>query len=157
MISSLPRPALLAVLAMLGLLTGCNRKPTVGDHVYVTWSTHDYPAIIREAPTASKFKVHFDGYDDTWDQEVTKDRVKGFVEGTPINPEPPDIVRVKALKAAQTNHYQQGAKVRVEWHGQIYGATINGIVGPERYRIRYDGYGPEWDEVVGISRIQQQK
>ena len=32
--------------------------------------------------------------------------------------------------------------------------SINAIVGQERYRVHYDGYGPEWDETVELSRIQ---
>jgi hypothetical protein len=36
----------------------------------------------------------------------------------------------------------------------MYPATITGIVGQERYRIHYDGYGNEWDDTVGLQRIQ---
>ena len=142
------------VLALLVVLAGCSRKFAVGDHVLVEWEGKDYPAMIKEAPSSSKFRVHYDGYDDVWDQEVTKDKIKGLVEGTVVAPEPPAKVRAKAIQAAQTNVYKIGDRVRVEWHGQIYPAIIAGIVGQERYRIRYDGYGTEWDETVGLSRIQ---
>ena len=81
-------------------------------------------------------------------------RIKGTVEGTVIPPEPPAKVRAKALQAAQTNIHKIGDRVRVEWHGQMYPAVITGIVGQERYRIHYEGYGPEWDETVGLSRLQ---
>jgi hypothetical protein len=147
------RSALL-LLALLVSLTGCPRKFAVGDHVFVEWEGQNYPAMIKEAPSSSKFKVHYDGYDDVWDQEVTRDKIKGLVEGVVVQPEPPAKVRAKAIQAAQTNVYKIGDRLRVEWHGQIYPATISGIVGQERYRIRYDGYGPEWDETVGLSRIQ---
>ena len=71
-----------------------------------------------------------------------------------LAPEPPAKVRAKAIKAAQSNMYKMGERVRVEWHGQIYPAQITGIVGQEKYRVNYDGYGHEWDEIVGLSRIQ---
>jgi hypothetical protein len=135
-------------------LAGCKRAPGVGDHVLVQWEGGEYPAHIIEAPAPTKFKVHFDGYADIWDEVVTKDRIKGLVEGPVPTPEPPAKVRVKALQAAQNNKYKINDRVRVEWHGQIYQATITGIVGQEQYRVRYDGYGPEWDEIVGLSRIQ---
>jgi hypothetical protein len=45
--------------------------------------------------------------------------------------------------------------VKAEWHGFQYTAVIVGIVGPERYRIHYEGYGNEWDENVGRDRLQQ--
>ena len=60
----------------------------------------------------------------------------------------------KALQAAESNTYKANDRVRVEWHGQLYMATVTAIVGQEKYRIKYDGYGPEWDETVGLSRIQ---
>lgn len=135
-------------------LAGCKPSYGVGDHVLVHWEGNDYPAVIKEVPSPAKYKVHYDGYADIWDELVTKDRIKGFVEGTPPTPEPPAKVRAKAMQAAQNNRYKLNDRVRVEWHGQIYAGTITGIVGQEQYRVRYDGYGPEWDEIVGLARIQ---
>lgn len=136
------------------LLGGCKRQYTVGDHVYVEWEGNDYPAVIIAATSPTKYKVHYDGYDNTWDEVVPRDRIKGLIEGPARHPEPPAKVRAKALQAAQTNRYKNGDRVRVEWHGQLYMATINAIVGQERYRVHYDGYGPEWDETVDSTRIQ---
>lgn len=135
-------------------LPGCKRQYSVGDHVYVEWEGKDYPAVIVAIQSPTKFKVHYDGYDESWDEVVPRDRVKGLVEGTPRHPEPPAKVRTKALQAAQTNTYKINDRVRVEWHGQLYMATVVGIVGHERYRVHYDGYGPEWDETVDLKRIQ---
>ena len=143
----------LAALAALGL-AGCKRPHSVGDHVYVEWEGNEYPAVIIAAVSPTKYKVHYDGYDSVWDETVPNHRIKGLVEGTPRHPEPPPKVRAKALQAAQTNRYKSGDRVRVEWHGQLYSATITSTVGQERYRVHYDGYGPEWDETVDISRIQ---
>lgn len=133
---------------------GCKRSYGVGDHVLVQWEGNDYPAMIKEVPAPAKFKVHYDGYADIWDEVVPKDRIKGLVEGPVPAPEPPAKVRAKAMQAAQNNRYKLNDRVRVEWHGQIYPGTITGIVGHEQYRVRYDGYGPEWDEIVGLARIQ---
>jgi hypothetical protein len=148
--------ALLRALAGVAAVSsqGCQRSVQVGDHVYVEWEGKEYPAFIKEATSPAKFKVHFDGYDDSWDQVVTKDRIKRPVEGAPVHPEPPPKVRAKAMKAVQTNQYKTGDRVRVEWHGVVYPAIVTGIVGTERYRVHYEGYGPEFDENVGLSRIQ---
>jgi hypothetical protein len=150
------------------LTTGCKRHFTVGDHVFVEWECADagasvskadcsYPAVILEAPSLSKYKVHYDGYDPVWDELVSRDRIRGYVEGQVNAPEPPAKVRDKVLQAAKTNHYKLNDHVRVEWHGQLYPALVRGIVGPERYLIAYDGYGPEWNETVGSARIQPLK
>ena len=155
LLSSLHRAGATVGLLCLALAgAGCKRSYTVGDHVLVEWEGNVYPAMITEAAGPGKFKVHFDGYDPCWDESLAKDRLKGHVEGPVVHPEPPAKVRAKAIQAAQTNIYRIGDKVRVEWHGQIYQAVITGIVGQERYRIHYEGYGNEWDETVGLARIQ---
>lgn len=135
-------------------LGACKRQYAVGDKVLVEWEGNVYPAVILEAVSPTKYKVHFEGYDTVWDEVVVRDRIRGLAEGKVVHPEPPPKVRAKALQAAQTSMYKVGDRVRVEFHGQMYPAVITAIVGHERYRIHYEGYGPEWDETVGLSRIQ---
>lgn len=144
--------ALLLALALV--LGGCKRQYAIGDHVLVTWEGNVYPAEVIEVVGPTKFKIHYQGYDDIWDEVVPRERIRGLVEGNVVNPPPPPKVRSKGLQASQTNVYKIGDRVRVEWHGQMYPAVVTGIVGQERYRIHYDGYGSEWDETVGLSRIQ---
>jgi len=134
--------------------SGCDRPYDVGDHVLVEWEGSVYPAHITEVPGPGKVKVHYDGYDDIWDEVVPRSRVKGRVEGQVSIPDPPEKVRRTAVNAAKTNQYKIGDRVKVEWHGTFYSAVIVGIVGPERYRVHYEGYGNEWDENVGRERIQ---
>jgi hypothetical protein len=135
-------------------LTACKRSPAVGDRVMVEWESNTYPAMVMDALSPTRFKIHYEGYDTVWDEVVPRDRIRGPVEGPVAAPEAPAKVRAKAMKAAQTNVYKMGDHMRVEWHGQIYPATVSGIVGQEKYRVSYDGYGHEWDEIVGLSRIQ---
>jgi hypothetical protein len=141
------------LLALLLGLPGCKRPYGVGDHVLVEWEGGVYPAMIVATEGPTKFKVHYDGYDAIWDEVVVRDRIKGAVEGNVVHPEPPPKVRQKAMSAAQTNVYRIGDRVRVEWQGHMYPAVITSIVGQERYRIHYEGYGNEWDETVGLNRI----
>ena len=145
--------AVLLALALV-VLAACKRSYAIGDHVLVEWEGQNYPAKVIDAPAAAKFKVHYDGYDDSWDEVVPRGRIKGLVTGPVVQPPPPAKVRAKALKAAQSNYYKGGERVRVEWHGQMYPAVIAGIVGHELYKIHYEGYGNEWDEIVPRSRIQ---
>ena len=135
-------------------LGACKRQYAVGDRVLVDWEGSVYPAKILEAVSPTKYKVNFEGYDAVWDEVVPRDRIRGIAEGNVVHPEPPPKVRAKALQAAQTNLYKVSDRVRVDFHGQMYTAVITAIVGQERYRIHYEGYGPEWDETVGLSRIQ---
>lgn len=49
-----------------------------------------------------------------------------------------------------------GAKdeVDVEWRGRWWPATVLDRRGVGRYLVHYEGYGDEWDEVVGPERIR---
>lgn len=146
----------LAIPALVLLLAGgpgCSRAYDVGDHVLVEWEGKVYPAMIKEIPGPGKVRVHYDGYDEIWDETVARSRLKGRVEGEVPVHEPPDKVRRTAAQASKTNQYRLGDRVKVDWHGHYYSAVIVGVVGPERYRIHYEGYGNEWDENVGRDRI----
>lgn len=50
--------------------------------------------------------------------------------------------------------FKVGDKITVEWKGSNYPATVTAVAGANQYKIHYDGYGAEWDEVVGPSRIR---
>lgn len=148
------RPAVHRYLALVAFVAACSRSYRVGDEVMVEWEGKEYPAVILSAPTPAKFKVHYEGLDDVWDEEVPKSRLKGFRTGAEQRPEPPAKVRQKALEAAQTNTYRVGDHVRVEWRDKLYPAQIIDVVGKEKYRVHYEGYPSEFDENVGLSRIQ---
>jgi hypothetical protein len=55
--------------------------------------------------------------------------------------------------AACAKGRSKGDHVMVEWKGSNYPAVITEVVSSGQYKIHYDGYGAEWDEVVGDSRI----
>ncbi len=144
-------PILLLLVALMG---GCKRAYDVGDHVLVEWEGKIYPAMIIDIPGPGKVKVHYDGYDEMWNELVARSRIKGLVEGPVEIPEPPAKVSRTAAESAKTNHYKIGDRVKAEWHGHYYPAVIVGIVGPERYRVHYERYGSEWDEYVGRDRLR---
>lgn len=144
------------VLLLLALTApaGCNRSYRVGDEVMVEWEGKEYPAVIMAAEGPTKFKVHYDGYDEAWDELVPKARIKAFRTGNEPIPDPPAKVRQKAMEAAQTNTYRVGDHVRVHWKERLYNAQIVDVVGKERYKVHYEGFGNEWDEIVGLNRVQ---
>ena len=143
---------LLAILMFA--LVACSRSYRAGDEVMVEWEGKEYQAVILAVDGPTKFKVHYDGYDDAWDEVVVRSRIKDYRRGDEPRPEPPAKVRQKAALAAQTNTYRLGDQVKVEWNGRFYPAQIVDVVGKERYRVHYDGYGSEWDENVSLNRIQ---
>ena len=59
--------------------------------------------------------------------------------------------RIKA--AANANQFQVGQAVLVLWRGNWYKATVMQAE-KGNYYVTYPGYGREWDEWVGPSRIR---
>ena len=78
---------------------GCSRSYDVGDHVLVEWEGKEYPAMIIEVPGPGRVKVHYDGYDELWDETIPRSRVKGRVTGPVAPVEPPAKVRRTAAAA----------------------------------------------------------
>jgi len=145
------------------IAAGCKENYVVGDHVLVEWEKSFYPAVIIEVEGPARYRVHFDGYDAIWDQSVNVTKIKGRVTGPVVPPPPPAKVlrRMGAPVASSSgddggtpSRYKKDQRVRVRWHGKIYSATIVEVLGNERYRVHYAGFGDEWDEEIDVSRIK---
>jgi hypothetical protein len=159
----------LAFVALAG--SACEQPYRIGEYVLVEWEAGQapYPAYIVEQKGKARYSVHFDGYADRWDQEVTIDKIKGRVKGHVLRPPPPKKVqaaqglklrnaqkgsKVKGVASATpVAQYQAGDKVKVRWRGTVYPATILSVVGPDQYVIHYDGHESAWDETLGAARI----
>ncbi|MCU0658398.1 MAG: hypothetical protein MUF64_25010 [Polyangiaceae bacterium] len=145
------------ILAALLLSLACSTPYRVGDRVLVEWDGNDYPASILVIESQARFRVHFEGYESIWDESVPATRIKGKVQGHITPPPPPPRVRARMSAGSKTptSTFRQGDRVKVEWKGAFYTATILEVIGNERYRVHYDGYDANWDEVVDITRIQR--
>jgi hypothetical protein len=162
------RTVLMALLS-LAILLGCSKPYRVGEFVLVEWEPGKvYPAYIVEISSSARYRVHFDGYDARWDEDVGIDRIKGRVEGPVTLPPPPEKVAraLLAPKASPTssaasagsaalavNPYKPGDRVRVTWRGSIYSATVLDVVAKDRVLVHYEGYENVWDEAVHTDRI----
>ncbi len=150
----------------LFLLAGCRRAHQVGDHVLVDWRGGDYPAVIVGVEGPAKFHVHYDGFSEDWDEVIPATRIHGRLSTapTPVTTGPQTGRSRKPPASASGSAppppvppsvYKLGDRVRVEWHGSVYTATIVAVLGDDRYRVHYEGYGSEWDEDIALSRIQR--
>jgi hypothetical protein len=147
-----------------GALPACAPDYRIGEYVWVEWDGREYPAYIVDAKGKSRFRVHFDGYDVRWDEDVTVDRIKRRVEG-PVTPPPPPgkVARAMGLEpqpsgsASAPSSRVVGERVRVRWRGSIYSATIVATEGPGKFLVHYEGYGSEWDEVVSEDRVMSHR
>lgn len=150
------------------LLCGCRRPYRVGDHVLVEWeegSTQLYPAYILERVSETRYRVHFDGYDSRFDEDIGVDKIRGRVEDPVVAPPPPKKVtraagatsEADAGAASMVNPYKVGDRLRVRWRGSVYSANVLEVTAKDRVRIRYEGHEAAWDEVISLDRVVGRK
>lgn len=157
------RRALVLLLFTSGLSVGCKRPYRVGDHVLIEWeegSPDLYPGFIIERVDETRYRIHFDGYDARFDEDVGADRIRGLITGPVKNPPPPKhVARRVGLRqdpdagAALVNPYKVGDRLRVRWRGSVYSAAVLEIVAKDRVLVHYDGHESAWDEVVSLDRV----
>jgi hypothetical protein len=140
-------------------LTACKKPYRVGEYVLVDWEENrPFPAFITDKIGASRYRVHFDGFD--CDQDVSLERIKGRVEG-PVPPASPGKLPCAHAVPAESGcapavtpaPYKPGDHVRVTWRGSIYSATVLSVVTKDRFVVHYEGLETAWDESVTLDRI----
>lgn len=158
------RRAFVLILLAPVLATRCKRPYRVGDHVLVEWEEGGaalYPGFIIERVDETRYRIHFDGYDTRFDEDLGADRIRGLVTGpVPTPPPPKHVARLVGLPlepdagaALVVNPYKVGDRLRVRWRGSIYSAFILEIVAKDRVLVRYEGHESAWDEVVPLDRV----
>ncbi|MBC7856802.1 MAG: hypothetical protein IAF94_25510 [Pirellulaceae bacterium] len=102
--------------------------PPVNRTGEVFWGSKWYPVQVLEEKDG-KFHVHYNGYSDSSNEWVGKDRI-----------------RFAGKPAGET-------KCEVEWSGKWYPAHV---VAEEKgqWKIKYDDYSDTWNEWVGKERIR---
>ena len=122
----------LALVFVVGLAQAAlaETAPTykVGDKVEVLWKGTWYPAAVIEVKP-DEWKIHYDGYEASWDEWVKSDRI-----------------RMPGFKV--------GDAVEVLWKGTWYPAQVIEAK-PDEWKIHYDGYESSWDEWVKTDRIRR--
>jgi hypothetical protein len=108
----------------------------VGDKVEVKWKGKWWPAQVIEVKK-DQWKIHYDGYDKSWDEWVKTARIRAL-KGGPLAP---------------AGDFKAGDKVQVEWKGKWWPAAVLEVK-DGKFKIHYDGYDASWDEWVTSNRIK---
>ncbi|MFO1518832.1 MAG: Tudor-knot domain-containing protein [bacterium] len=116
---------------------------SAGDSASVKWKGRWYPATVTQAD-GSRCYIHYDGYDNSWDEWVGPGRIRVIRAGSL----PPNTLQVGVPA------YAIGDPVMVLWKGKWYPASVVRTQS-NRWYIHYDGYGNNWDEWVGPARIKR--
>jgi hypothetical protein len=146
--------------ALVTLLGGCKKPYRVGERVLVEWEEGKfYPAYIIDVHSTTRYRVHFDGYDSRWDEDVGVDKIRGRAEGQVLPPPAPaKVMRASGAptgssNASLGNPYHVGERVRVTWRGSVYAATVLEVVGKNQLLVHYDGYESACDEKIPLDRV----
>ncbi|WP_104981671.1 agenet domain-containing protein [Sorangium cellulosum] len=94
------------------------------------------PATVVGALGPDRVIVHYDGTDPAWDEPVSFDRIR-------------------AAPPAGAADYRAGEKVLVTAQGRLLLADVVQQIGPDAWRIHYDGYPPEIAEDVKLDRLRR--
>ncbi|HEX3654437.1 MAG TPA: Tudor-knot domain-containing protein [Pirellulales bacterium] len=107
--------------------------PGTGRRVEVQWKQKWWPAQVI-ALDGDRSKIHYAGFDATWDEWVTPDRLRAYRPQTlPVG------TRVSVLWSGDNKRYPA-----------VVVASSNGL-----HKVHYDGYSSQWDEWVGIKSIRK--
>lgn len=123
----------------------------VGEHVDVEWKGSWWHARIVANLPNNRYRVHYIGWHDTWDEAVGSERIRAksvesrhgseerFVDDAPPPP-----------------RFLAGDRVDVLWRGSWWhGTVLSGGATANSYRVHYLGFDARYDESVHASRIRR--
>jgi len=139
-LSRIARTFVVAALLFAALSSQAFAGCQPGDKADVLWKGSWYPATVLDA-RGHKCFIHYDGYDNSWDEWVGPNRIR--IKGSSYAPPPPRT----------SGYFGEGDPVLVLWKGNWYPAHVLRAKGSQTY-IHYDGYENSWDEWVGPDRIR---
>lgn len=117
---------------------------TLNQKISVLWEGKYYAAVVRKID-GNRFYIHYDNYNDSYDEWVGFDR---------INLNRP--VSSGATADSTTSAFTIKQSVSVLWQGKYYPAVILKVDG-KKYFVHYSGYDTSSDEWVSQDRIKSNK
>ena len=103
-----------------------------GDPLFVEWGGSWWKATVIVPLPDGRVVIHYDGWSQDYDEIATPKRIR------------------TALPTAATPSV--GDSVFVEWKGSFWPAKVLNV-STAGVRVHYDGFGPEWDEDVPVTRL----
>lgn len=148
----------------------------VGDSVEIQWEGSWFPGQILEVLSDGVFKIHYSGFDSSWDEVVTAVRVRapgtltaandgggqptipmatqatGGAASPPVSFDPIKHLLLGEQVTAKTP-LEPGDAVLAEWGGAYWEARVLELQ-KKNVKITYVGWDTSWDETVPRSRLR---
>jgi hypothetical protein len=115
----------LGVMSLALILTQCERRNRIGEHVWVIQDGMPVRAFIVERTGEARVRVQFEGCDATWQREITTDRITRRVSDVeaarlPVRPAcAPTSAARKGDPVGLAAPFKVGDRVRVRWRGFV--------------------------------------
>ncbi len=140
-------------LVLIVVFCFCSLGQKVGDKVDVLWNGTYYKANVKKVAD-SKWFIHYDGYESSWDEWVGKDRIKVITKTGGNNKGGKTDVNSENNTGQNNSDWKVGDKLKVGWNNTWYPSTII-QVGDGKYKIYYDNYSNSYDEWVTPARMKK--
>jgi hypothetical protein len=114
--------------------TGPARDYRPGEKVLVTYQNRLLLADVVMQVSEQSWRVHYDGFGPEAAETVGPDRIKRPFTGP--------------------SGHAVGESVMVDVNGQTLAAKVLAISSADRWVVRFEKYGPEYDQEVGVDRIK---
>jgi hypothetical protein len=137
---------------------------SVGEQVEVEWCGWWYQAEVL-AREGAKYQIRYRGYGSDWDEAMTRRRIRRGSAKSRSNLvaaalHPPGPLRTGGPNNASagkpvraTTALAAGDQVQIEQYGAWWTGEVLEVRPDGRVKVRYVGWGSDWDEVVPRSRL----
>lgn len=113
-----------------------------------------YPASVIEAGEG-RWKIHYDGYGDTFDEWVGPDRIRppGRLDAEAAAERAAKTAAAAEAAKASGAAWKVGDRVEAKSYGSWYPASVIEVRENE-WKVRYDGYGSSSDEWLTADKVR---
>jgi hypothetical protein len=118
------------------------------------WHGGWYPVHVREVASDGRVRIRYDGYGGEDDETVTRARLRRRTDETATTGAPGAIDATQAPAATAATPLRAGQSLFVRSGSSWYAARVLALECGSLVRIRYAGWGAEWDETVPRDRVR---
>jgi hypothetical protein len=120
---------------------------STGQLVDVYWGSSWWPGRIKRDNGAGSYRIGYDGYASSWDEDVTARRLRRRSSAPAL--------AVAPANADPSARYVEGEPVDIFWGSRWWPGKVVSVPSEGRYHVSYDGWSASYDETVDATRLRR--